>query len=342
MAQNSAVNVIFGAMTFGREGSEGARVYSKEQASKILDIFRAHGHNEIDTARIYAGGSSEEMLGDLDWQKRGLVMETKFYPTAGRPFTYEQQPEGGWSHSPEHLKENLMSSLQALKTDKIDMWYLHAPDRTTDFAVTMKTVNEMYKEGRFKRFGVSNFMSWEVAQLCEICKSEGYVMPSVYQGVYNALHRTIERELLPCLRKYGMAFYNYNPLAGGYLTSRYHRDTQVESLEKGSRFDPERVQGKMYRMRYWNEGYFDALDILRPVAKKHGLTEAECALRWMTHHSALKSELGDGIIIGASSTKHMEENMKWLDDPNPLPEDVLQALDAGWERVKGISNKYWH
>jgi aflatoxin B1 aldehyde reductase len=95
-------------------------------------------------------------------------------------------------------------------------------------------------------------------------------------------------------------------------------------------------------MRYWNDAYFDALDILRPVAKKHGLTEAECALRWMTHHSLLKREYGDGIIIGASSTKHMEENMKLLDDPNPLPDEVVQALDAGWEKVKGISGKYWH
>lgn len=98
----------------------------------------------------------------------------------------------------------------------------------------------------------------------------------------------------------------------------------------------------MYRQRYWNDAYFDALDLLRPAAKKHGLTEAECALKWMTHHSLLKRELGDGIIIGASSVGHMKENMKFLDDERALPDDVLKAFDAGWERVKGVSGKYWH
>jgi len=74
-----------------------------------------------------------------------------------------------------------------------------------------------------------------------------------------------------------MGFYNYNPLAGRYLTSRYRRDTKEDDLEAGSRFDPSRWQGKMCRQRYWNDAYFDALDILRPVAKKHGLTEVDDA-----------------------------------------------------------------
>lgn len=97
----------------------------------------------------------------------------------------------------------------------------------------------------------------------------------------------------------------------------------------------------MYRARYWNEQYFNALDLLRPVAKKHGLTEAECALRWMTHHSQLKKEKGDAIIIGASSVQHMEENMVDL-EKGPLPDDVIEALDKGWEGCKGISIRYWH
>ncbi|KAL2069072.1 hypothetical protein VTL71DRAFT_15410 [Oculimacula yallundae] len=341
-SQKSHVNVIFGAMTFGRQGTEQARVHSLSDCSSILDIFQAHGHNEIDTARFYGEGSSEEFLGSLDWKKRGLVMDTKFYPTAGRNMSASNAPEGGWRHTPEHLRQNLMDSLKALKADKVDMWYLHGPDRTTDYEVTLKAVNELYKEGLFTRFAISNFMAWEVAQICEICSREGYVMPSVYQGVYNALHRSVEPELFPCLRKYGLGFYNYNPLAGGYLTDRYQRDTQDGSLEEGSRFDPSKWQGKMYRARYWNDAYFGALDILRPVAKKHGLTEAECALRWMNHHSLLKRENGDGIIIGASSTKHMQENMKLLDDPNPLPQEVVEALDQGWEKVKGISGRYWH
>jgi aryl-alcohol dehydrogenase-like predicted oxidoreductase len=79
-----------------------------------------------------------------------------------------------------------------------------------------------------------------VAAICKICKANGYQLPSVYQGVYNALHRSIEHELLPCLRRYNMSFYAFNPLAGGWLTSRYKRDTQDGDVEAGSRFDPNR------------------------------------------------------------------------------------------------------
>jgi aflatoxin B1 aldehyde reductase len=87
--------------------------------------------------------------------------------------------------------------------------------------------------------------------------------------------------------------------------------------------------------------YFDALDILRPVAKKHDLTESECGLRWLAHHSQLKKELGDAVIVGASSRKHLEENLSAL-DKGPLPEEVVQALDAGWARVRGKELKFWH
>lgn len=96
-------------------GAEQSRVHSLKDCSAILDVFQKHGHNEIDTARFYGEGSSEEFLGDLDWQKRGIVMDTKYYPTAGRQMSKSDAPEGGWRHTPEHLRQNLMASLKALK-----------------------------------------------------------------------------------------------------------------------------------------------------------------------------------------------------------------------------------
>ena len=271
-----------------------------ETAGAILDIFQKYGHKEIDTARAYGEGTSESMLGDLDWQNRGLLMETKIHVTYGKPVpdTWDKTLR----HTPEIIRENLMKSLKALKTDKLDMYYLHTPDRSVPYDVTMKAVNELYKEGYFTRLGISNYQAWEVAQICELCRTNGWKQPDVYQGVYNALHRSVEPELFPCLRHYGLAFYAYNPLAGGYLTSRYHREDQSRDIGE-SRFDKTKWQGRGYRMRYFNDANFDALDLLRPVAKKHGLTEAECALRWMNRHSMLTREHGDAIIIGASSTK---------------------------------------
>ena len=181
-------------------------------------------------------------------------------------------------------------------------------------------------------------MAWEVAQICEICIANNWVHPTVYQGIYNSLNRTIEAELLPCLRHYNMGFYAYNPLGGGFFTGGFTKEGEVE---KGSRFDPNRLVGKMYRARYFRDEYFEAMDLIKPVAEKHGLTLAEVALRWMTHHSQLGREFPDAILIGASNTRHIEQNLKDLEKPG-LPKEVIEALDAGWEMVKPLTGKYWH
>lgn len=336
--QKSALNIVMGCMTFGREGTEGARVHTAEEVGKILDVFQAHGHYELDSARTYAGGTSEEILGEVGWQQRGLVMDTKLYPNAAS--TRWTQPGANCiSHSPEDLRKYLDVSLKALKTDSIDMWYLHGPDRTTPYEVTLKAVNDLYKEGKFKRFGISNYMSWEVAEIVSICKANGYIMPSAYQGIYNAIHRKVEPELFPCLRKFGIAFYEFNPLGGGFFTGRYR--SMQDEVEPGSRFDPNKGQGRNYRARYWNETYFQALGLIEEVAKKHSLTLAEIALRWVSHHSLMKREHGDAIIIGASSLNHIEQNLVDL-EKGPLPEEVLKVLDQAWDLVKPVATNYFH
>ncbi|KAF3765558.1 Aldo/keto reductase [Cryphonectria parasitica EP155] len=329
----TALKIVFGAMTLGKEGSEQGRVHSLEDCTKILDVFQAHGHNEIDTARLYSGGSSEEYLGQLKWQERGLIMDTKLAPV-GR-----LRPElGRYTHAKEDVGPGLQDSLDALQTDKVDLWYLHAPDHLTPYAETLEAVNELYKAGYFQRFGISNFSAWEVAQVCELCDRNGWKKPDVYQGVYNALHRIVEPELFPCLRHYGIAFYEFNPVAGGMLTDRYQRNTSEH--EEGSRFDPNKLQGGLYRARYWNDAYFDALDVIRPVAKKLGLTTAEAAVRWVSHHSLMKREHGDAIIIGASSATQLEENLTNL-EKGPLPEEMVKAFDEGWAIVKGVCKPYF-
>lgn len=330
--------IVFGVMTIGKAGMEGIRVSDHKDVNKMLDIFQSHGHNEIDNARLYGGGSSEEYMATADWQNRKLVMDTKLYPNEGKGM---KMGDNMYSHRPDDVRRGLLDSLKALNTDKVDMWYLHGPDRNTPFEDTLREVNNLYKEGYFNRFGISNYMSWEVAAICEICERNGWIKPVVYQGIYNALHRAIEPELMPCLRKYGIALYAFQPLAGGFLTSRYHRDMKNEEYEKGSRFDPKRWQGQLHQGRYINSFYFDALDIIRPVAKKHGLTEAECALRWLSHHSMMDKERGDKIIIGASSAEQLEANLVDF-EKGPLPEEMVQALDAAWLRVKGVAPKYFH
>lgn len=264
-------------------------------------------------------------------------METKLYPTKGKPMSWMSKDE--YSLSAADVRRGLMDSLKALKAEKIDTFYLHGPDRNTPLEETLAEVDKLHKEGHFTRFGISNFMSWEVAKMCELSKSKGWIEPSMYQGIYNGLHRGIEAELLPCLRHYGIALYAFQPLAGGLLTGRYKRDTTT--FEEGSRFDPKRNQGNLHHARYWTDTTFDALDIVGAATKKHNLTEAESALRWLTHHSQAKKELGDAVIVGASSEQQLEQNLVDL-EKGPLPDDVVKAFDEAYALVKGTINKYWH
>lgn len=262
-------------------------------------------------------------------------MDTKLYPNKGSPTAGSLQ----YSHAAVDVRKGLMDSLKALKTDKIDMFYLHAPDRNVPFEDTLREVNELYKRGYFSRFGISNFMSFEVARICEICDKNNWIKPTVYQGIYHALQRSIEAELFPCLRYYGISLYAFQPLAAGFLTGRYKRN-QTE-FEEGSRFDPKQPVGRMTQGRYFNESYFDALDIIQPVAEKHGLTIAEVAIRWLQHHSLLKQQFDDAIIVGASSLKHLEENLADL-EKGKLPEEVLTALEKAWLIAKPVAPRYWH
>ena len=155
-------------------------------------------------------------------------------------------------------------------------------------------------------------MSWEVSYISELCIQNGWFRPTVHQEVYNAIHRTVKIELFPCLRHYGMGFYAFNPLAGGVLTSRYHREKEESVIEPMSRFNSKTVQGRRCRERFWNETIFDALDIVRGAAGEYHLTEAERALRWMAHHSKLQRDSGDAVIIGASNPKYLAENLEDL------------------------------
>lgn len=305
-------------------------MHDLEVAATILDVFQSHGHTEVDTARTYAGGSSEAYLAQLNWQSRGIDVATKLPPTGVHipPFLDTRGKS---------LRDMLVESMSALKTDKVDLLYLHGPDRNKPFEQTLREINDLYNEGYFTRFGISNFAAWEVAQMSEMIHRNGWKTIDVYQGIYNALHRAVEPELFPALRHYGIAFYAYNPLAGGLLTDRYQRHTETH---EGGRFDPNRAQGAMYRRKYWNDAHFDALDKIRPLAKSLGITTAQAALRWINHHSKLNRESGDAIITSASSVEQLQENLAAL-EMGPLPDELVQAFEESYRVVKADVSPYF-
>ncbi|KAJ3854062.1 Aldo/keto reductase [Lentinula lateritia] len=332
------LNIVMGAATFGEEGRTAVRIHDLDEIGALLDIFRLHGHTDVDTAYFYTEGTSEVVLGKIDWKSKGLKLETKLPAIINEEQKTVHGTEESVSHTYEDIKSHLLKSLKALDTEQLEIFYLHTPDRLTPYEVTMKAIDALHREGYFRRFGISNYTSWEVAELVGICRANGYVVPSAYQGLYNAVHRAVEPELIPCLRKFGISFYAFNPLGGGFFTGRY--SSSEDDVGEGTRFDPIMLNRQIYT-RYWNKHYFEATSAIRTIADAHELSMAEVALRWLCHHSVLKRDFGDSVLIGASSLKHVKQNLVDL-EKGPLPENVIEALDKGWETVRPYASSYYH
>ena len=175
IASTGKPRVILGLMTFGPDESLGGRITSLEDYNKCLDFFQSQGYNEVDTARAYIGGKQEAFTADARWQERGLTLATKCYPS-----------EPGM-HTAERITESFNTSLKELKTETVDIFYLHAADRSVPFEETLEAVDKLHKAGRFVQLGLSNFTAFEVAEVVITCKERGWVRPTIYQGMYNAI-----------------------------------------------------------------------------------------------------------------------------------------------------------
>ncbi|KAB8211328.1 NADP-dependent oxidoreductase domain-containing protein [Aspergillus parasiticus] len=327
VAQNPLPRALLGLMTFGPDESKGARITSLEEFNKCLDYFQQQGFNEIDTARIYVGGAQEAFTAQAKWKERGLTLATKWYP------------HNPGEHKPSVLREKLELSLKELGTNQVDIFYLHAPDRSVPFAETLEEVNKLHKEGKFVQLGLSNYTAFEVAEIVTLCAERGWVRPTIYQAMYNAITRSIETELVPACKRYGIDIVVYNPLAGGILSGKY----KTKDIPEEGRYSDKSVSGVLYRERYFRDATFDALRVIEPVVEKHGLTLPETAIRWIHHHSALnmKDNGRDGIIVGVSSFAQLESNLKDV-QKGPLPEEVVEALDKAWLISKPTAPNYWH
>lgn len=327
LAQSPKPRVILGLMTMGPDPSAGARITSLTDYNEILDYFQQQGYNEVDTARAYIGGKQEAFTKEAGWKKRGLTLATKVYPR-----------EAG-IHKPEKLREIFSTSLKELDAECVDIFYLHAADRSVPFEETLREVNKLHKEGKFVQLGLSNFTAFEVAEVVMTCKYNGWVRPTVYQGMYNCITRSLAKELIPACRRYGLDVVVYNPLAGGLFSGKY----KTSDIPAEGRFsNAVGAMGENYRARYYKDSTFKALQTIEPVVEKHGLTMIETALRWCVHHSALKIKDGnDGIIIGISSLSQLKQNLEAC-EKGPLPEEVVQALDEAWKISLPDTPNYWH
>lgn len=188
-------------------------------------------------------------------------------------------------------------------------------------------MQKVYETGVFKRFGLSNFSAADVQKVHDYCKSHAYVLPTVYQGNYSPVARLQETLLFPTLRKLGMAFYAYSPLAGGFLTK------SAQQIRDGAGRFGENSGGGMYRDMYMKPAYLEALEKWEETAAQEGVSRAELAYRWVAANSPLKREYGDAIIVGASSVRQVDETIRGI-RKGGVSEQACGKIDEIWEGIK--------
>ncbi|EME88036.1 uncharacterized protein MYCFIDRAFT_26489 [Pseudocercospora fijiensis CIRAD86] len=284
------------------------KLATPEQLRPFLELLRKHNVKELDTARVYNGGKSEELLGEIPEAQKDFDIATKAPGFSPGSLTYDK------------VIENANASLAALKMKRIPLYYFHGPDRQTSLEESCRAINDLHQQGKIERFGISNFRNSEVEECYDVCKNNGWVLPTVYQGGYNPLSRTGEKQLFPVLRKLGISFYAYSPLAAGFFsrTTEQHRNPPA-----GGRYD----QMKFVKDMFVNETTLKLHDMLTEACEKQNLALKEATLRFMMHHSALGPE--DGVILGASSVEQMEENLAACEG-GVLPESVVAAFESLW------------
>lgn len=310
------VSLILGTMTFGEQIFD-------EKATEMIQYFLNQGYNELDTAYVYNEGKSELLIGEalktIDREK--LKLSTKVNPR----ITGKLDADAVYMQ----MKE----SLERLGVESVDTYYLHFPDLNTPIDSALKACADLYSEGRFKELGLSNFPAWLVAEVYYKCKMNGWMLPTVYEGLYNPLSRKAETELNRCLDNFGIRFNAYNPLAGGMLTNKYDK---FENAPTTGRF----TYRPNYQNRYWKKSYFDAAALLKEICEKHGITIIEATYRWLAYHSMLNGERGDAIIIGASRLEQLQQNIATL-QAGELPEELQNAFHKAWEISRTDAPEYF-
>ena len=330
--------LYFGTMTFGwsQTTSYVDENIAKQMTKKFIDFGKATQSSTnthyIDTARIYAGGKTEKILGSVlkdipsycDYDH--VTVGTKAHPS---------QPNG---LSKEGIMNQFKDSIDAMGVTEVGEYYLHQPDTENTLLESLQCVHELISEGKVKSLGLSNYHASEVSRVFQLCEEHGLTKPSVYQGLYNPLNRVVEEELLPLLKANDCSFVAYNPLAAGLLTGKHKRSSMDGNVMKG-RFK----NNPNYLPRFYTSDNFDAMELIENACDEVGLSILEATFIWLLKHSALTEN--DGILLGASSIAQLDQNLEaCLDVANKnkvLSDKALEAFEKAWDITKKSAFPYW-
>jgi len=292
---------------------------------RMIDQALDFGVDFLDTANVYSGGRSEELVGmALRGRRDRVVLATKVRSRMG-----DGPDEGGLSRRAIHRA--LDDSLRRLDTDYVDVYYLHAPDYEVAIEESLAALDEAVEAGKIRYPASSNYSAWQVCEMQWIAQRQGYRPATVTQPMYNLLARGIEQEYFPMAERLGVSTVVYNPLAGGLLTGKHAPDAPLP----GSRFDRSGHRlGETYVDRYWHGADFDAVAALGSIAHEAGRSPVELALAWLLHHTPV-----DCVILGASRPEQLDENLRALES-GPLPADAVAQCDEVWKTLRGVVPQY--
>ena len=291
--------LVLGAMTFGEQGGVGA---PPEECRRILDCYAEAGGNTIDTAINYRDGASEEILGALlSGRRNSFVLGTKY--TVSR----DRADPNAAGNARKNLRASLETSLRRLRTDYLDLYWVHMWDRHTPIEETMRALDDAVRAGKVLYVGISDAPAWVVARANTLAEWRGWSPFVGLQVPYSLLQRDAERELLPMAETLGLGVTGWSPLAGGVLSGKY---TRPGGPEPGTRLDSHSI----------SEHDQTVARAVQDVADELGATPSQVAIAWTMTRSPTVHP-----IIGARRVEQLHDNLGALD--LTLPDAAVARLE---------------
>jgi len=299
-----------GTMTFGVETPE-------EEAHAQLDAFVEAGGTFVDTADVYGGGVSEEIVGRWLSARPGELRDRVVLATKGRFPTGPGPNDVGLSRR--HLRRALEDSLRRLGVDHLDLYQVHAWDPWTPPEEWLRFLDDAVHAGTIGYPGLSNLTGWQVQKVVDIADFGGLARPVTLQPQYNLLVREIEWEIVPACLAEGLGLLPWSPLGGGWLTGKYSRE-QAPSGATRLGENPERGV-EAYARRSAQERTWDVVAAVQKVAEGRGVSMAQVALAWLHDRPAVTS-----VILGARTIDQLRDNLGAAG--LHLTDEETEALDA--------------
>lgn len=299
--------MCLGTMTFGTTTGRyaaGVGVKQEEADAIVRHAFDA-GINFIDTANVYTGGQSEEIVGralkSLGIPRHDVVIATKVNHAMGAG-----PNDGGASRY--HIMNQVRASLKRLDTDHIDLYQLHGWDPATPVEETLRALDDLVRQGYVRYVGVSNWAAWQIAKALGITERLNITRFQSVQAYYSLIGRELEREIVPVVESEGLGLLVYSPLAGGYLSGKY-RNGRGEGRRNSIEFPPvDQVKGE------------PVLAAIEGIALARGVSMVAVSLAWLLHQKAVTS-----VILGVKRIEQLEDNLTATQVS--LSNDDLQTLN---------------